>query len=148
MRNALTLLAVAAVASVACEKSPAAPMAQTSVDARVGDLLNFKLGLPIPVPTVNGTVSGHFAASLWDGSQWVSLGNPNEITVPLHVYAYIGTPISIHGEQRVPPGSYDRVRLVLQGVKAAITGGSGFNGITLSNDATFRLGGSDDYVEL
>jgi hypothetical protein len=36
----------------------------------------------------------------------------------------------------------------LQGVKAAITGGSGFNGITLSNDATFRLGGSDDYVEL
>ena len=142
------LLAVIAVASAGCgAEAPAAPTAQTTIDVRVGDLYNFKLGTPIPVPTVTGTLSGNFAASIWDGSRWVSLGNANAITVGLHLYSTFAR-TSVHGEQHAPPGSYDRVKLTLQGVTANLARGSGFGGITLSSDATFRLGGSDHSVEL
>ena len=144
----LTLVAVIAIGSTACGESPTAPTAQTRVDARVGDLANPKLGTPLPVPTVTGTLAGNFTASIWDGSRWVSLGSPNGITVGLQIPVYTGTPTTVHGEQSAPEGSYDRVRLVLQGVTATIARGSGFGGITLSSDATIRLGGSDHYVEL
>ena len=147
--RAITLLVVIAVASTACgaSSSPAAPSAQTAIDVRVGDLYNFKLGLPVPVPTVTGTLSGNFAASVWDGSQWVSLGNANAITVGLHLYTTFPRR-SVHGEQHAPPGAYDRVKLTLQGVTANIASGSGFGGITLSSDAVYRLGGSDHSAEL
>ena len=144
----VTFLAVIAVVFTACGgSSPAAPLAQTAIDVRVGDLYNFKLGTPVPVPTVTGTLSGNFAASVWDGSQWVSLGNANQITVGLHLYISFARR-SVHGEQHAPPGPYDRVRLTLQGVTANIASGSGFGGITLSSDTTFRLGGSDHSAEL
>ncbi len=136
-------------AVAACSSSsPVGPTAQTPVDVRVGDLTIPKLGTPIPVPVVTGTLSGNFAASMWDGSRWISVGSANGITVPLQVPIYIGAPTTVHGEQRAPAGSYDRVRLVLQGVTAHLKAGSGFGGITLSSDAAIRLGGSDHEVEL
>ena len=143
----VVLVAVIAAALTACDDSPTAPTAQTTIDVRVGDLYNFKLGTPVPVPTVTGTLSGNFAASIWDGSRWVSLGKANAIVVGLHLY-YTFAPTSVHGEQHAPPGSYDRVRLTLQGVTANIARGSGFGGITLGSDAAIRLGGSDHFVEL
>jgi hypothetical protein len=144
----LALVAVIAVASTACAESPTTPTARTLLDARVVDSENFKLGVPVPVPFVNGTLSGNFAASISDGSRWVSLGSPNGITVVMQVHVQVATPTTVHGEQSAPAGSYDRVRLVLQGVTATIARGSSFGGTTLSSDATFRLGGSDHSVEV
>ena len=146
--RSVALVAVIAVASTACDESPTTPTARAFVDARVGDLTNPKLGTPVPVPTVTGTLSGNFVASIGDGSQWVSLGSPNGISVGLQIPIFLGAATSVHGEQTAPAGSYDRVRLVLQGVTATIARGSGFGGITLGSDATIRLGGSDHSVEL
>ena len=146
----VTLVALIAVASAACDDSPTAPPTRGYVDARVVDLTSGKLGSPFPPPPFTGTLSGNFTASIWDGSRWVSLGSPNGITVVMrvHVANTSAVPATVHGEQSAPLGSYNRVRLVLQGVTASIAAGSGFGGITLSSDATFRLGGSDHYVEL
>ena len=125
-------------------------MAQTRIDVRVRDFINPKLGNLVPLPVVNGTLSGNFAASMWDGSQWVNVGSPNATTVPLQVISarIDAAPTTIQGQQRAPHGSYSRVRLILQGVTANIAAGSGFGGITLSSDTTIRLGGNDHYVEL
>src|SRR5688572_29426218 len=123
----VAVVAVIAVASTACDESsttPTTPTTRARVDARVVDSENFKLGVPIPVPIVKGTLSGNFDASIWDGSRWVSLGSPNGITVPLQIYSAIATPVTVHGEQSAPAGSYDRVKLVLQGVTATIASGS------------------------
>jgi len=147
----VAVVAVIVVASTACDESsttPTTPTTRALVDARVVDSKNFKLGVPIPVPIVKGTLSGNFDASIWDGSRWVSLGSPNGITVPLQIYSAIATPVTVHGEQSAPAGSYDRVKLVLQGVTATIERGSSFGGTTFSSDTTFRLGGSDQHVEL
>lgn len=139
---------IVGVVTAACGSSPAGPTAQTRIDVSVGDLTNPKLGTPVPVPTVTGTLSGDFAAGVWDGSRWVSLGSPNRTTVPLQLPVFLGSPTIIHGEQTAPAGTYDRVRLILQGVTATIARGSGFGGITLSSDTTIQLGGSDRHVEL
>lgn len=146
----VAVVAVIAAASTACYESstPTTPTTRALVDARVVDSKNFKLGVPIPVPTVKGTLAGNFDASIWDGSRWVSLGSPNGITVPLQIYYASATPVTVHGEQSAPAGSYDRVRLVMQGVTATIERGSSFGGTTFSSDPTFRLGGSDHHVEL
>jgi hypothetical protein len=144
----LALVAVIAVASTACDESPTTPTARTLIDARIVDLSHAKLGTPVPVPFVTGTLSGNFVASIWDGSQWVSLGSPNGISVALQIQTQVATPTTVHGEQSAPAGAYDRVRLDLQGVTATILRGSSFGGTTLSSDATFWLGGSDHQVEL
>jgi len=146
----VAVVAVIAVASTACDESstPTTPTTRALVDARVVDSKNFKLGAPVPVATVSGTLSGNFVASIWDGSRWVSLGSPNGISVALQIHPLVATPTTVHGEQSAPAGSYDRVRLDLQGVTATITRGSSFGGTTFSSDTTFRLGGSDQHVEL
>lgn len=125
------------------------------IDARVIDSIPLKVGAIVPLPTATGTLSGDFAASIWNGSQWVSLGTANRMTVGLQLKVFSGAPsppapTTVHGDQRAPSGSYDRVRLVLQGVTATVARGSGFpiGGGTLDSDATVRLGGSDHYVEL
>ena len=66
----------------------------------------------------------------------------------LQIYPTIAKPATVHGEQSAPAGSYDRIRLVLEGVTAFIARGSSFGGTTLGSDASFRLGGSDHYVEI
>src|SRR6185295_2921402 len=81
----MAVVGIAAAALVGCDDSPAAPMAQTRIDVRVRDFINPKLGNLVPLPVVNGTLSGNFAASMWDGSQWVNVGSPNATTVPLQV---------------------------------------------------------------
>ena len=140
---------IVGIALAGCGGSPTDPSSLSLVDVRVGDLMTAKLGLPVPAPPgVTGTLSGSFAASIWDGSRWVSLGSPHPMTLGLQLLVYTNAPTSVHGEQRAPAGSYDRARLILQGVTANIAAGSRVGGITLSSDATIQIGGSDRYVEL
>jgi hypothetical protein len=145
----IALVAVIAVASTACDDSPTGPTAQTPIDVRVRDTTDAKLGSPVPAPPFMGTLSGNFAASIWDGSRWVTLGSPNGITVELRTFAAApGSTRTVHGEQGAPAGSYDRARLVLQGVTATIARGSVIGATTLTSDTTIRLGGSDQQVAL
>jgi hypothetical protein len=102
---------IVGVAFAACGGSPTDPSALTRVDVRVGDLMIAKLGLPVPAPLgVTGTLSGNFAASIWDGSRWVSLGSPHSMAVGLQLLVYTNAPTTVHGEQSAPAGSYDRAK--------------------------------------
>lgn len=101
---------------------------------------------PSGVATVTGTVQGNIFASLSaDGIVWADLGSPNGITVTLQT---VGTSTTVHGEQDAPARSYNRVRLVFNGVTVRLLSGSTIGGITLTNDATLTLGGSDARVEV
>lgn len=86
-----------------------------------------------------------WSASLWDGDRWHDLGSPNGITIPLQI---TGRSTTVHGEASVASTSYDRVRLVLQGVTARIARGSTIGGTTLTADTAIALGGSDQRAEL
>jgi hypothetical protein len=94
---------------------------------------------------VTGTLAGNVSASVWDGDRWNDIGSPNGITIPLQT---TGRTTTVHGQASVPSASYNRVRLVLQGVTARIARGSVIGGTTLTADATLPLGGSDERVEL
>lgn len=101
--------------------------------------------LPPAGPVATGSLAGDVYVSLSaDGTQWADLGSPNGITIPLQV---TGT-TTVHGEQDAPAGSYNRVRLVLQGVTARLTSGASVGGVVLANDVSVTLGGSDQRVEL
>jgi hypothetical protein len=100
---------------------------------------------PITSPTITGSLAGNVSASLWDGNRWHDLGSPNGITIPLQI---TGRSTTVHGEASVASTSYDRVRLVLQGVTARIARGSTIGGTTLTADTTIALGGSDQRAEL
>ena len=128
--------AACALALSACDGAPTGPTAQTRIEARVQDSPGQS--------SVSGTFAGNFFASVWDGDRWVDLGTPNGITVPVQQSGAS----TVHGEQSAPTGSYSRARLVLQGVTARVARGSVVGGITLANDATVTLGGSDQRVEL
>jgi len=96
-------------------------------------------------PVVTGSLAGDVHVSLSaDGTRWADLGSPNGITIPLQV---AGT-TTVHGEQDAPAGSYNRVRLVFQGVTARLNSGSNVGGVVLTSDVTVSLGGSDQRVEL
>jgi hypothetical protein len=96
-------------------------------------------------PVVTGSLAGNISASAWNGDRWYDLGSPNGITIPLQVS---GRSTTVHGEASIPATSYNRVRLVLDGVTARINRGSVIGGSSLSSDATIALGGSDRRAEL
>jgi len=101
---------------------------------------------PAGSPAVNGTLAGNVFVSLSaDGSEWVDLGSPNGITVALQS---AGAGTTVHGEQDAPAGSYNRVRLVFDGVVARLLAGSTIGGASLANDTNLPLGGSDGRVEI
>lgn len=54
----------------------------------------------------------------------------------------------MHGEASVPAASYDRVRIIFQGVTARITRGSVVGGTTIANDTSLTLGGADQRAEV
>lgn len=138
MRRLTRVVILLTLVCGSCGDSPTGPSAGTRVEARIQDS-------PGSSPAITGTLAGNFLASVWDGNRWIDLGSPNGITVPLQSS---GASTTVHGEQSVPAGSYGRVRLVLQGVTARIARGSTIGGTTLTNDATVRLGGSDQRVEI
>ena len=101
---------------------------------------------PTGVPTVTGTLQGNIFASLSaDGIQWQDLGSPNGITVTLQA---IGSSTTVHGQQDAPTATYDRVRLVFNGVTVTVLAGSMIDGTTLTSNATLSLGGTDNRVEI
>ena len=101
--------------------------------------------VPPTGPVVTGSLAGNVNVSLSaDGTQWTDLGSPNGITIPLQV---AGT-TTVHGEQDAPTGSYNRARLVFQGVTARLNSGSTVGGVVFTSDVTITLGGSDQRVEL
>jgi hypothetical protein len=129
---------VTALLSIACDDSAIGPSSGTRVEAVVQDS-------PQSAPPVNGTLAGNVSASVWNGDRWHDLGSPNGITIPLQTMGRVTT---VHGEASVASSSYNRVRLVFQGVTARITRGSAIGGTILSNDITLTLGGSDQRAEI
>jgi hypothetical protein len=113
------------------------PSSGTRVEAIVQDT--------VTSPAVTGTMAGNVYASLWNGDRWHDLGSANGITIPLQVS---GRTTTVHGEASVASASYDRVRLVLQGVTARVSRGSVVEGTTLTSDVNLVLGGSDQRAEL
>jgi hypothetical protein len=128
---------ILALTTTACGESSVGPTPGTRVEALVQD--------PAGTGTVTGTLAGNFFASLWNGDRWVDVGSPNGITIPLQLSGRLTT---VHGEASVAAASYNRVRLVLQGVTARISRPSTIGGTTLFEDVTIRLGGSDERAEL
>ncbi len=101
---------------------------------------------PTGASTVTGSLAGNVNVSLSsDGVQWVDLGSPNGITVPLQV---AGGTTTVHGEEDAAAGSYTRVRLIFQGVSARISAGSVIGGTTLTSEANLGLGGTDQRIEM
>jgi hypothetical protein len=95
--------------------------------------------------TITGSLAGNVFVSLSaDGTTWVDLGSPNGITIPLQ----LAGATTVHGEQDAPARSYNRVRLVFDGVVARLKSGSVVGGTSLSSDVDLPLGGPDHRVEL
>lgn len=132
--RAIVIVVIASL-SGACD-SPTGPSGDTRVNAFVRDS-------PGSQP-VTGTLAGNFQAAI-EGNGWANLGSLNGITVTLQSASASTT---VHGDQSVAPGSYTRVRLILQGVTARVARGSVIGGSALANDATITLGGSDGRAEL
>jgi hypothetical protein len=130
-------IVAALLSAVACGETPLGPSSGTSVEALVQD--------SPASPPAGGTLAGNVSASFWNGDRWVDLGSPNGITIPLQV---AGRTTSVHGQTSIPSSSYDRVRLVFQGVTARIPQGTRVGGTVVASDATLALGGSDGRVEL
>lgn len=136
MRRALVLLAQFVSLSIACSDP---------VGSGLGGAEGLVQDLPPSGPVVTGSLAGNVHVSLSaDGIQWTDLGSPNGITIPLQVAGAT----TVHGEEDAPAGSYNRVRLVFQGVTARLISGSNVGGVVLTNDVTISLGGSDQFVEL
>lgn len=95
--------------------------------------------------TVNGAITGNVFASLWDGARWIDLGSPNGITIPLQ---FVTRATTVHGEQSVPTGDYERFRLVFRDATVRVVAGSTIGGSRVPNDTTLTFGGSDGRVEL
>jgi hypothetical protein len=95
--------------------------------------------------TVNGAITSNVFASIWDGTRWMDLGSPNGITIPLQLTTRATT---VHGEQSVPTGDYERVRLVFRDATVRIAAGSTIGGGTVSSETTLEFGGTDGRVEL
>lgn len=96
--------------------------------------------------SVTGTLAGNIHVSLSsDGIEWVDLGSPNGITVPLQA---TGVETTVHGEEDAPAGTYTRVRLIFQGVSARILAGSVIGGTALTSEANLALGGTDQRIEI
>jgi hypothetical protein len=132
------LIIAAAAPTSACDDTQTGPSGATRVNAVVRDSLGSS-------PAVTGTLAGNFQAAVETGGRWTDLGSSNGITVTLQSASASTT---VHGDQSITPGSYGRVRLLLQGVTARIARGSVVGGTTLSDDATISLGGSDARAEL
>jgi len=137
MRPSSTIVCVALI-TAGCGDSPVGPTSGTRIDAIVQDQ-------PVGGATVSGTLAGNVHASLWDGSRWVDLGSPNGITIPLQV---AGRTTTIHGEASAPAVTYNRVRIVFQGVTARLARGSIVGSTTIDSDTSVALGGSDQRAEL
>lgn len=136
VRHLPVVLLLASIAS-ACGDSPTGPTASARVEAVIQDS---------PSGTaVTGTLAGNIFASVGDGSRWVDVGSPNGITVPLQI---VGRTTTVHGEASIAAGTYNRVRLVFQGVAARITRGSTVGDRTLTSDVNVTLGGSDERAEI
>ena len=138
MRKTGTIATVLALLAAACGDSPAGPSSGTRVEAVVQDS-------PAATPMVTGTLVGSVFASVGEGDRWTDIGSANGITIPLQI---AGRTTTVHGETSVPSSSYNRVRLVFQGVSARLARGSVVGGTALASDATIILGGSDERVEM
>lgn len=139
-RNGLIGVCVSflALSAIACGDSPTGPSSGTRIEAVVQDA-------PGGGPTATGTLAGNVHASVGTSDQWVDIGSPNGITVPLQI---AGRTTTIHGEASVASASYNRVRLVFQGVSARLASGSNVGGTVLASDRTIIVGGSDERVEI
>ena len=126
MRHVAIASIVFTLVASACDDSPTGPTTSGRVEAVIQDSLTGNL-------TVPGTLAGDVFASLWNGTRWVDMGSPNGITIPLQLP---GRTTTIHGEVDAPIDSYNRVRMVFQGVTAR-----------LADDVSLPLGGSDHRVE-
>jgi hypothetical protein len=137
MRTTITVVLTALLA-IACDDSAVGPTSGTRVEAVVQDS-------PSGTSAVTGSLAGNVSASAWNGDRWYDLGSSNGITIPLQVS---GRSTTVHGETSIPSASYNRVRLLLQGVSARVNRGSVIGGTALANDTTIALGGSDQRAEL
>ena len=101
----------AVVAFAACGDDPLDPNVTGLVDAVASDS-------PAGAAEFSGTAAGNFQASIRStGDEWVDVGTPNGITVTLQS----STATTVHGSASVPAGTYDRVRLTLDGVTFTVT---------------------------
>lgn len=126
--NIAVAIFLACFSAVSCGDSPTSPSSGARVEAVVQDS-------PAGGATVTGTLAGNVSASLWNGDRWIDIGSPNGITIPLQI---AGRTTTVHGEASVPSSSYNRVRLVFQGVSTRLASGSNVGGTTLTSDRTMK----------
>ncbi len=72
-----------------------------------------------------------------DGQSWIELGPAHSISAELQAS---GEGADVHGEVRVPVGTYSHVRLVLDDARANVAAGSTLGGLLISATLSLRLG--------
>jgi hypothetical protein len=92
----------------------------------------------------SGTVSGQFSVAVSaDGVVWYSLGSPNGVAVSVQS---TGDSTDVHGEVKIPAGTYARVRLIMRNAHANLEAGSKIGGLTLTTDVEVSIGGGGEIV--
>jgi hypothetical protein len=89
-----------------------------------------------------GTFSGSFTSDAQvsiaaEGGAWIDLGSPARVTVALQSS---GEETAVHASTPVPAGTYTRVRLTLSDAEAYVAAGGVLGGLTLTSQATIRVG--------
>lgn len=137
-RRALTALSTLGLAILVggCDDGPFAGSGSGRVEAEVRDT-------PNGASDFSGTAAGDFSVSIRSTSgTWVDLGSPNGITVQLQ--SALAT--TVHGEQDVPAGRYDRVRLTLSDVTVSVDAGGEVGGTVLVTDRSTVVGGETPLI--
>lgn len=94
--------------------------------------------------SMSGSMSGNAKVQVSaDGSTWVDLGSPKDVTMQLHT---TGNTTSLHSEATVETGTYTRVRLVLEDASATLDAGSTIGTTLLDASVNLSIGGSSGRV--
>jgi hypothetical protein len=91
-----------------------------------------------------GTISGNMSVAMSaDGEVWYDLGTPNGIAVEAQS---TGSGTNVHGEVRVPAGTYARVRLIMEDASATIDAGATIGGVQFDAEVDVLLGNGGEIV--
>ena len=92
---------------------------------------------PAAAATYSGTAAGDFQVSFSsDGQTWIDLGSLNGITVTLQDAA---TGQTVHGQQVVPEGTFNRVRLIVQDIEFTVAAGGTVGGVAIGEETKADL---------
>ena len=95
-----------------------------------------------------GTFSGSFTSEAqveisMDGSTWVDLGSPSQVSVMLQSS---GGESTVHSNASVPVGTYTHARLRLSGGQASVDAGAVLGGVSFTGAVDIQVGGTDQEV--